>query len=158
MSLHPEAASAIIAFKDRGRTATRHWFAKRLAPLLQNYLTENPNLTLVSMPVRAAAIKRRGFDHARTLALAVQSQTGVSVGKQVLSFSREATDQRNLGIRGRSANLANSMVAQPIKRPVVLIDDVVTTGATLLEARRALMVAGVEVLGFITIAETLAKS
>lgn len=158
MSLHPSAASAIIAFKDRGRTATKHWFAKSLAPLLQNYLPENPNLALVSMPVRAAAIKRRGFDHSRTLALAVQSQTGVSVAKKVLSFSREATDQRNLGIRGRSANLANSMVARPIKRPVVLIDDVVTTGATLLEARRALLVAGVEVLGFIAIAETLSKS
>jgi len=158
MSLHPAAASAIIAFKDRGRTATKAWFAKQMTPLLQNYLRENPSLALVSMPVRAAAIKRRGFDHARTLAIALQAQTGVSVAKGVLSFAREASDQRNLGVSGRSANLANSMVAKPLNRPVVLIDDVVTTGATVLEGRRALMQAGVEVLGFVTIAETLAKS
>jgi predicted amidophosphoribosyltransferase len=50
------------------------------------------------------------------------------------------------------------MVAKPLNRPVVLVDDVVTTGATLLEGRRALMQAGVEVIGFVTIAETLAKS
>jgi predicted amidophosphoribosyltransferase len=92
------------------------------------------------------------------MALALQEQTGVSVTKGVLSFAREASDQRNLGVRGRSANLANSMVAKPLNRPVVLVDDVVTTGATLLEGRRALMQAGVEVLGFVTIAETLAKT
>ena len=129
-----------------------------MSPLLQNYLLEEPNLALVSMPVRAAAIKKRGFDHARTLALALQAQTGVPVVKSALAFTREASDQRNLGVRGRSANLANSMVARTITRPVVLIDDVVTTGATLLEARRALMAAGVRVLGFVAIAETLAKS
>jgi predicted amidophosphoribosyltransferase len=158
MELHSAAASAIIAFKDRGRTATKVWLARGLAPLLQNYLSQHPNLSLVSMPVRAAAIKRRGFDHARTLALALQAQTGVSVAKGALTFARQASDQRNLGVRGRSANLAFSMVAKPLKRPVVLVDDVVTTGATLLEGRRALLQAGVEVIGFVTIAETLANS
>ena len=129
-----------------------------MVPLLQNYLRDNPGLKLVSMPVRAAALKRRGFDHARTLALALQAQTGASVAKGALTFARQASDQRKLGVRGRSTNLADSMVAKPLNRPVVLVDDVVTTGATLLEARRALMQAGVEVLGFLTIAETLAKS
>ncbi len=158
MSLRPDVAAAIIAFKDRGRTATKRMFAARLANLLQNYLRECPDLVLVPMPVRKAALKKRGFDHGRTLALAVQSQTGVSVGKNLLNFAREAQDQRNLGISKRAANLANSMIAKATNRPIVLIDDVVTTGATLNEAKRALEERGVSVLGFITIAETMPKA
>jgi predicted amidophosphoribosyltransferase len=38
--------------------------------------------------------------------------------------------------------------------PVLLLDDVVTTGATLLEARRAIEAAGIPVVGFATFAET----
>lgn len=158
MSLMPAVASAIIAFKDRGRTATKRMFATRLAVVLQNYLSDYPDLTLVPMPVRKAALKKRGFDHGRTLALAVQSQTGVSVAKNLLSFAREAQDQRNLGISKRAANLANSMIAKPTSRPVVLIDDVITTGATLAEAKRALEASGALVLGFITVAETMPKT
>ena len=158
MSLQPAVAAAIIAFKDRGRTATKGMFAKMLASTLQQYLSSHPDLILVSMPVRRAALKKRGFDHGRTLALAVQARTGVSVGKNLLSFAREAQDQRNLGMSKRAANLANSMLAKPTGRPVVLLDDVVTTGATLLEARRALEACGVLVIGFITLAETLPKS
>ncbi len=150
-------AAAIIAFKDRGRTATKLMFANRLAQLLQTYLRDHPDLILVPMPVRRAGLKKRGFDHGRTLALAVQSKTGVSVGNDLLSFAREAADQRNLGITKRAANLANSMIAKPTGKPVVLIDDVVTTGATLAEAKRALEASGVVVLGFITIAETMPK-
>jgi predicted amidophosphoribosyltransferase len=158
LSLLPAVAAAIIAFKDRGRTATKAMFARRLAETLQSYLRDYPDLVLVPMPVRKSALKKRGFDHGRTLALAVQSQTGASVAKNLLTFAREAQDQRNLGVSKRAANLANSMTAKPISKPVVLIDDVITTGATLAEAKRALEFSGANVLGFITIAETMAKS
>lgn len=133
-------------------------FAKLLSPLLRHYMQVQPNLLLVPMPVRTGALKKRGFDHGRKLALAVQRQTGVSVAKNLLSFTRDARDQRNLSLEGRASNLAGSMKAESTHLPVVLIDDVVTTGATLTEARRALEHRGVRVLGFITIAETLAKT
>jgi orotate phosphoribosyltransferase len=42
-------------------------------------------------------------------------------------------------------------------RRVILVDDVVTTGATLLEAARAVTSAGGEVVGFLTFSETLLK-
>ncbi len=158
LSLEPPLTAAIIAFKSQGRTATKHWFAGLLAPLLQTYLLVHPNLILVSMPSRKAALKKRGFDHGRALALAVQRQTGVAAPKNLLKFAREAKDQRNLSSASRASNLAGSMVATSCAQPTVLIDDVITTGATLIEARRALEAAGVRVIGFITIAETLSKN
>jgi predicted amidophosphoribosyltransferase len=50
------------------------------------------------------------------------------------------------------------MLARPIDELVVLVDDVVTTGASLREAERAMKAAGNQVLGFLTIAETLLKT
>jgi orotate phosphoribosyltransferase len=47
------------------------------------------------------------------------------------------------------------MVAKEGSGSVILVDDVVTSGASILEGRRALIAAGFEVVGFITIAETL---
>jgi predicted amidophosphoribosyltransferase len=42
-------------------------------------------------------------------------------------------------------------------RRVLLVDDIVTTGSTLIEAERAVIAAGGESVGFLTIAETVRK-
>ena len=74
-----------------------------------------------------------------------------------LVFARKIADQALLSREQREVNLAGSMLAKPLSGPVVLIDDVVTTGASLREAARAMAAAGNQVAGFITIAETILK-
>lgn len=68
----------------------------------------------------------------------------------------ESLDQVGLGRTARAANKEHSLVA---RRPlddtrVILVDDIVTTGATLLEARRAVFAAGGTVVGMVALAET----
>lgn len=58
-----------------------------------------------------------------------------------------------LGAAARGSNVAGTMVSRPSQSPVVLVDDVVTTGATLREAIRALRAAGVDVAGVATVAD-----
>jgi predicted amidophosphoribosyltransferase len=69
-------------------------------------------------------------------------------------------DSAGLGAAARQANLAHAMRAQPPPRAgvrVVLVDDVVTTGATVREAVRALTAAGWQVVGAATVARTVLR-
>ncbi len=66
-----------------------------------------------------------------------------------------AADQRGLGREDRARNTAGSLRARGVAGCAVLIvDDVVTSGATLCEAERALRAAGAVVIGAATVAST----
>ena len=109
-------------------------------------------LVLVPVPSSRASVRERGADHAWRLAAAAAS--GLRAGGQpacaraLLRHSRRVADQAGLDSTRRAANLAGALRAAPDFRPpraqerLVLVDDVVTTGATLTEAARALAAVG----------------
>ena len=80
--------------------------------------------------------------------------------KAALRFVKVVLDQSGLSIEQRKSNLSGSMQASRdvLGQRVILLDDVVTTGATLLEAARAIAAAGGEVVGFLTFSETILKT
>ena len=92
---------------------------------------------------RAAAITRRRTRHPVRVV-------------DLLEVVRRAMSQKSLDRRERQNNVAGSMRARSRRRPnprrIVLFDDVVTTGSTLMEARRALAEAGYVITAAITIA------
>ena len=69
---------------------------------------------------------------------------------------RRIADQRELGVAERARNVSRSMVARHarVECDVVVVDDVITTGATLDEAARALEYAGFRVRGALVLAAT----
>jgi predicted amidophosphoribosyltransferase len=119
---------------------------------------------LVPAPSRGAALRSRGDDPtlglargaARRLTRAGQAAAVVPA----LRLSRSTADQAGLGAQERAANLAGAarvprrLQAAVAGRPVVLVDDVVTTGATLVESTRALRAAGAVVVGAAVVAAT----
>ncbi len=106
-------------------------------------------IVLVPVPRRRAARKQGRAD--TVLAIAKQAAralgswpAGVHV-ESVATFARQPLDQRTLSVARRRENLAGAMVARPISRCnsiVVAVDDVVTTGSTLVELMRALRESG----------------
>lgn len=145
------ATNAINAFKEHGRTALVGEFCRLLDGI------ELPaNAVLVGLPSSASATRKRGFVPAELLADRLARRRSLK-SSHALVFSRKIADQAKLSRDERAINLADSMLAKPLHGPVILVDDVVTTGASLREAARAMAAAGNQVAGFITIAETILK-
>ncbi|MDX3239037.1 ComF family protein [Streptomyces sp. ME03-5709C] len=123
--------------------------APSTAPLLTPFL-------LVPVPSSRRAVAARGHDATRRLALAAATdlrRDGLSVRvAAVLRQRRVVADQSALGARDRPANLSGALTAVHGAgrilgtAPVVLVDDLITTGTSLATAARALQDAGGRVL------------
>jgi predicted amidophosphoribosyltransferase len=93
------------------------------------------------IPPTAAAIARRGFDHGSSLAAPTAEHLGVPVSG--LLVRRRAKDQRTMGRTQRQASAEGSFsVAAGVPSRVLLVDDVLTTGATLDAAAQTLLSSG----------------
>jgi len=156
--LGPPALQLISAIKDQGRTqllgALAEWMADGLEQLAAP--AKASEFALAPIPSSKRALARRGFNPVLLLAQKVSRRLGMQLDEG-LRLARQPNDQRELGVEQRKANLDFAMRYQPGKfgsKPLILIDDVVTTGATLLEARRAVLESAASVVGFIAFAET----
>ncbi|MFE1937552.1 ComF family protein [Streptomyces sp. NPDC059474] len=124
-------------------------------------------LLLVPVPSARRAVGARGHDPARRIALAA---AGVLRGggrparvPAVLRQRRRVSDQSGLDARQRRANVTGALGAVPGSGrllgagPVVLVDDLMTTGASLAEAARAVTAAGGLVIGAAVVAAPLTR-
>ena len=116
-------------------------------------------LVLTPLPSVPATVRNRGDDVVARLArTAVAQLRAIGVPARMdaaLRHSRTVADQSGLSVAQRSANLAGSLMARP--RGVgsrIVVDDVITTGASAAEAVRALRSAGASVGGVAVIAAT----
>jgi competence protein ComFC len=103
---------------------------------------------LTWVPARPRDVRRRGYDHARVLAEEVGRRLGLPA-RALLRRIGDPPDQTALGAAARRRNLRGAFVARPCSGPIVLVDDLVTTGATATACARALRASGataVEVL------------
>jgi ComF family protein len=100
---------------------------------------------LVAVPLGQARLRARGYDQAARLADHLARASGAPRLRRALRRVKETPPQVGRSRAGRAANLAGAFVADPDRvagRDLVLVDDVVTTGATVEAAARALRQAG----------------
>ncbi len=137
-------ARVIRALKEGGRTALARPLGTALRALLP------PDLAVVPIPASRAALRRRGYDVTDLLARRAGAHPS-----RLLVPHHAARDQRTLGRDERRSNVVGAFRARRARgHRVILVDDVVTTGATLVEAARVLRDAGAVVAGAVTVAST----
>ena len=133
------ARSLLLALKLNGRRSA----AEPLVDAMHRELLRAGVLArfLTFVPGRPAESRRRGFDHAELLARLLAHRTGSTV-LPLLRTVRQREDQTLLGRAERARNLAGAFAADGSPERVVLVDDLVTTGATARACAAALRAAG----------------
>ncbi len=148
------AAALITAIKDHLQTSLLAPIGAAMGRVAAEQYADLPSVALLPVPSSLASVRRRGVNLGAMLAARVSKQSGLPVSRG-LKLVRDTADQRTLGAEQRFANLHGSMHFEPQgEHGLVIIDDVTTTGATILEAFRAVAEAGGQVLGFVTFAHT----
>lgn len=138
------------AFKDGDRRDLADPLGRLLADaVLRTLVDVSGDVLLVPVPSSPAAIRRRGDQPTLLLARRAACALGPGVDvRPVLRMARGTADQAGLDRAGRLANLSGAMTASHPSlvrgRRCVLVDDVLTSGATLTEGRRALLRAGAD--------------
>jgi len=142
-------AGAMRALKSEGRTGLARAFAPALRAAA-SALDPSGDAVFAPVPTSSEAYRRRGY---RVPDL-VAARAGLPV-RRLLRVARATADQRGLDRRARRGNVAESLRAPGAAGlRVVIVDDVVTTGATIDEAARAVRAAGGAVAGAVAVAAT----
>jgi predicted amidophosphoribosyltransferase len=165
--------SVLLAHKERGALRLGRPLGQALAVAVRAAArhTDHPNgeeghgegeLLLVPVPSARHSVKARGHDATRRIALAASAELrGAGLPASVLSAlrrRREVLDQADLDPCQRLTNVAGAFEAAPASRAllpgarIVVVDDLLTTGASLAEAARAVRDAGGTVIAGATVA------
>jgi predicted amidophosphoribosyltransferase len=150
-----EVREAVLAFKQRGRLR----LAAELGPALRAAVdvvlpADAPPTALVAVPPSPSGRRRRGWDPVTALARA--AGVSASAGVLVVRPGRASSSQKRLDREQRARAREGSLRCRVdlTGRRVVVLDDVLTTGSTVQEARKALEEAGAEVVAAVCLAAT----
>ncbi|MBN2874762.1 MAG: ComF family protein [Spirochaetales bacterium] len=145
-----DARTLLLAYKSRGRRSLAGFYAKLLADAVRKRYAGR---VLVPVPPRPGKIRRKGWDQVERIAGILERRYGVQIAR--ILYRTDGLQQKGLGRDDRAANMRGRIRLQgdgDIPREPVLLDDVLTTGATLSECAAALKAAGAQRVDALAIA------
>jgi len=163
----------VLAYKERDAVSLTRLLATALSTALAGAMVAAPpaagaEVVVVPVPSTRSAVRRRGFDPvarlSRPAVTRVRSTGAAAVVAPALMHVRSVADSAGLTAAERATNLAGALRVRGgydgrlAGRAVIVVDDVMTTGATVEEAARALRAVGAQVVGAATIAATVRRA
>ena len=150
---------AIHAFKFGGRRTLAAPLGDLLAGLGLAALPGAPPDLIIPVPLHRRRERDRGYNQALLLARRLEQHWQVPVAVGVLARAAATAPQADLDAAARRRNVRGAFVvrepAAVTGRHVIVVDDVLTTGATVGECARCLTRAGAAVVGVVTVARTV---
>ena len=148
----PIASKIILAAKENGLAGADMLVIDSIIHVLSLGHFDEHNIRLVPIPSSPSARRRRGRSFIVDITSTIGRQLGIPVSDS-LELCRKVVDQSGLDATARAENMQGAFALKRGAFPrgdLILIDDVVTTGATLTEAARALRHHGLHVLASVT--------
>lgn len=143
----------VVRHKDHNFFAIREFLSKSLFFGIK--LMDLPNsCQVVSIPTAKKQIRERMDDPVKFMVANAAKPTGLNFNPSILHLTRKKKDQVGLTANQRRENTKNIFSVMPGKGSVAVLDDVITSGATLRAANHALTVAGYQVLANICVSNT----
>lgn len=143
-----------LKYRGRRRAARRLAEELLLSPSVRRLLS--PEAVLVPVPLHPRRRRERGFNQSEELAAELARRTGLRLLPSALVRRRDTSPQAGLTAAARRANVEGAFAvrqrARVSGRPVVLVDDVLTTGATARGCARVLRDAGAVEVRVLTVA------
>ena len=146
----PTASKIILAAKESGLKKADDLILDAISLALQRSKLDLSLSRLVPIPSSKSSQRRRGRSFIVDLVQQLSQRTGIEV-IDCLELTRRVLDQSGLHRQERATNLAGAFrVSSPARGELILVDDVVTTGATLREAFRAVNSQGFHAIGSVS--------
>jgi predicted amidophosphoribosyltransferase len=152
--------NAILAYKERGRrdlgVAMAEMLEESVRMLADVASFSAGRLVLVPVPSSRQAARARGGAHMVRLARRVAGRTELALAPDALELNRVVLDSAGLNSRARTQNMRGALraAARPVDAVAIVVDDIITSGATLTECVRALRASGWPVAGAAVVAAT----
>jgi len=155
----PNAALIVNGIKEKGLTSLvpsvadlviAHWPSELQAPVL------------VPLPSSPANIKKRGYSHTAYMAKSMRRKLPGATYRELIRSAGSRQDQVGLSTSQRFSNMHGAFMVdlrgyRPAQNPIVLVDDVLTSGASMASAIEAMRAVGVNVAGFCVFARAGGK-
>ena len=136
----PTASRIIVAAKEDSLQGADDLLIAAIIHVLDKARLDKGYFTLVPIPSSKQSQRRRGRSFIVDLTRIISKRTGIGIN-DCLQLSRPVSDQSGLTRVQRISNMQGAFSVKPgsiLRGDAIVIDDVVTTGATLREAARAL--------------------
>jgi ComF family protein len=153
----PPFDQLVQAFKYSGKTKVGELLGRALASLVQQDEVLSAADVVCPIPLHPARLRERGFNQSLLLAAAISMSSGIPLADCLTRPKNTPTQTRKTKPEDRQKNLAGAFRlrfdARVGGKKVLLVDDVMTTGATLDQAARELLKGGAaSVLGVVVAA------
>jgi ComF family protein len=151
-----EPASSIVhSLKYGGWAKSADGMARRMARLSWPRDVLDERTAIVPVPLATARKRERGYNQSELLARGLSNHWGIPVWDDVIVRSRETGSQTRLTPEERLGNVAGSFRIGATRESfpgahIVIVDDVVTTCATLNECAKVLYAGGARIISYVT--------
>lgn len=150
--------TSILRYKAKGIRTRAEVYAEYMAETVREHYGNLEFEIMCAAPSHINKKREQGFDNVGLIGKHMSKMLGIPFEEDAVTKIRKTPRQTGLAIRERLVNLKNSMTADSHTisgKTVLLVDDVCTTRATIIECSRALKAAGAKGVYAVTFATTM---